>query len=397
MCVRSRRMNRLERCAALAVADTSGRERISDIPRLGRARAVDSQRLRHAEGAKLVRDVTGFEPRFRLEQEAVPPGLGGQRFETAPALSSPLQQRCHLRTLASGQMTFTTLACVAGALATIARSGTSPTGWREIYNPENTRRRLGAQTLAADRFASRLVVDGSVEVVSAVVVEREPWAGAERLRRLRCSLTAASSSRLLCSTRDRAHKDGHGGTEPRSALSSDESRATIGHVRPAAVVAATVAALVAIGLGARALAPVPRATAAPLRIMCGSERWTVKIFDDSDRWKVDLTPRDRTIAQLNKLVKPSPLPPDGWVPAELKTYRVTGTVTLNRDEDDGDVHLALRSAGGAELIAEAPEPGCTGNSRDRDEMNAARLIAQDVPVGAKVVAVGVGFFDFKHL
>jgi len=103
-------------------------------------------------------------------------------------------------------------------------------------------------------------------------------------------------------------------------------------------------------------------------------------------------PHDQAVQQARE---PSPLPQDGRVAAELKTYRVTGTVTLNRDEDDGDVHLALE-ANGAQLIAEAPEPGCTPNSRDRDEMNAARLVAQDVPVGAKVVAVGIGFFDFKH-
>ena len=53
---------------------------------------------------------------------------------------------------------------------------------------------------------------------------------------------------------------------------------------------------------ARTLTPVPGATAAPLRLLCGSERWLVETLDDSDRWKVDLTPRARTIKQFNKLV-----------------------------------------------------------------------------------------------
>jgi hypothetical protein len=39
------------------------------------------------------------------------------------------------------------------------------------------------------------------------------------------------------------------------------------------------------------------ASALPLRLMCGSERWSVKTFADGDRWQVNLTTRDRTIAQ----------------------------------------------------------------------------------------------------
>jgi hypothetical protein len=81
------------------------------------------------------------------------------------------------------------------------------------------------------------------------------------------------------------------------------------------------------------------AMALPLRLLCGSERWSVKTFADGERWQVNLTTRYRTVAQLNTLVRPTPLPEDGRVPAELSVYRVTGTVTFVANEDDGDVHF----------------------------------------------------------
>jgi hypothetical protein len=138
------------------------------------------------------------------------------------------------------------------------------------------------------------------------------------------------------------------------------------------------------------------AMAIPLRLLCGSERWSVKTFADEDRWQVDLTTRYRTIAQLNTLIRPKPLPKDGRVAAELSVYRVTGTVMFTANEDDGDVHLAIRGADGSTLIAEAPEPACTVNSRDQTAIAKARLVAQDIQVGEKVAARGVGFFDFFH-
>lgn len=50
-----------------------------------------------------------------------------------------------------------------------------------------------------------------------------------------------------------------------------------------------------------------------------------------------------------------------------------GTVTYVANEDDGDIHLALQGADGSTLIAEAPEPACTVNARNRraDEASAA--------------------------
>jgi len=122
----------------------------------------------------------------------------------------------------------------------------------------------------------------------------------------------------------------------------------------------------------------------------------VKTFSDADRFKVNLTPRSRTIKQLNSLIRAPHRPQNGRVPGEFSVYRVTGTVMAMINEDDGDVHLALIADDGSKLITEAPEPACSVNARDRTVINKARLIAQNVQPGEKVVAVGVGFFDFAH-
>jgi hypothetical protein len=156
-----------------------------------------------------------------------------------------------------------------------------------------------------------------------------------------------------------------------------------------------VAAALLIGLQL-GQAQLPPAAAGPLRALCGSERWSVKTFTDGDRYKVDLTPRYRTVKQLNMLVQPAKRPPNGRVPAELKVYRVIATAFTTINEDDSDIHLALRGSDGSEMIAEAPEPACSVGARDRAAISAARLVAQDIQSGDKVIAIGVGFFDFAH-
>jgi hypothetical protein len=166
-------------------------------------------------------------------------------------------------------------------------------------------------------------------------------------------------------------------------------------MRRAVVISLTVAGVIAGGYVVRE-PPVPPAHAAPLRALCGSERWLVKTFADDDRFKVDLNRRYRTIKQLNLLDRPAPRPRNGRVAGELSVYRVTGTVVATINEDDGDIHLALRGDDGATLIAEAPEPACSVDSRDRAAIKRARLAAQDVVLGEKVIAAGVGFFDFAH-
>ena len=99
---------------------------------------------------------------------------------------------------------------------------------------------------------------------------------------------------------------------------------------------------------------------------------------ESDRCRVDVTPRARTIKQLTTPTKQHDAvrTPGSRTPHLARDRRVT----FNCDEDGGDLAL---SANGAILIAEPPERGCTTNAREHENTNAARLLAQDVPVGAK--------------
>jgi hypothetical protein len=165
--------------------------------------------------------------------------------------------------------------------------------------------------------------------------------------------------------------------------------------RTAVVVLATIAAASTVRLIVDT-PPTPVAEAAPLLALCGSERWPVKTFSDSDRKKVNLSPRYRTVKQLGALPRESPRPQNGRTPAELRVYRVTATVMTTINEDDSDVHLILQGDDGAQMIAEAPEPACAVDARDKRAINRARLVAQDIEPGTKVVAIGLGFFDFAH-
>jgi len=143
-------------------------------------------------------------------------------------------------------------------------------------------------------------------------------------------------------------------------------------------------------------ATTPSAVAAPLRAFCGSERWPVKTFSDADRFKVDLTRRYRTVKQLNQLRGAARRPQNSRVAGEFSVYRVIATVTTTINEDDGDIHLVLTGDDGSTLIGETPEPACSVGARDRRAINSARIAAQKVTTGTKVIAAGVGFFDFAH-
>jgi hypothetical protein len=69
-------------------------------------------------------------------------------------------------------------------------------------------------------------------------------------------------------------------------------------------------------------------------------------------------------------------------------------VTLDRSEDDGDLHLVLQS-GASHMIAESPSPACTARATAyrRRQMRNARRAAR---ICARARVSGVAFFDFKH-
>jgi len=130
--------------------------------------------------------------------------------------------------------------------------------------------------------------------------------------------------------------------------------------------------------------------AAPIRSLCGTERWAVKTLQDRPR----LMPvRTTTLRFLVTRPAPHALP-NTRLAFERHVYRVTAAVTLVRPEDDGDLHLVLRD-GSLHMIAEAPSTGCIAGATParRAQMRNARAA---VRFCTRAQITGVAFFDFKH-
>jgi hypothetical protein len=123
---------------------------------------------------------------------------------------------------------------------------------------------------------------------------------------------------------------------------------------------------------------------------CGVERWTVKTLQDRPAL---LPPASTTIHFLVTRPAPPALPVSR-LPFERHVYTVTAAVTLVRQEQDGDLHLVLRS-GPDQMIAEASSPSCDSRATPlrRAQMAAARA---RVRLCAHARVTGVSFFDFDH-
>jgi hypothetical protein len=133
-----------------------------------------------------------------------------------------------------------------------------------------------------------------------------------------------------------------------------------------------------------------RASAHQLRLACGVERWTVKTLQDRPRL---LPPRDVSIRYLVTRPRPAELP-DTRLPFERHVFRVRAAVTLNRLEDDGDIHLVL-SDGRRTMIAESPSSTCTYRATPTRRRQIAQA-RRRVRLCAKARVTGVAFFDFLH-
>jgi hypothetical protein len=123
---------------------------------------------------------------------------------------------------------------------------------------------------------------------------------------------------------------------------------------------------------------------------CGVERWAVKTLQDRPRL---LPVRRVTIRYLVARPAPAALP-YSRLPFERHVFTVTAAVSLVRNEDDGDLHLVLRS-GSAHMIAESPSRSCTTQAtplRRRQMARARRLIR----LCRRATITGVAFFDFNH-
>lgn len=128
---------------------------------------------------------------------------------------------------------------------------------------------------------------------------------------------------------------------------------------------------------------------------CGVERWPVKTLQD----RPPLTgPVKTTIDHLVSL----PVDQGGQntrSAAESVIYTITGQLTFEKQEADGDIHAVLTAGSGAHMIVEFPATDCTVGavSRYRVWMAQARSwLIQHAHVGDVLHVEGVLFFDFNH-
>ena len=102
-----------------------------------------------------------------------------------------------------------------------------------------------------------------------------------------------------------------------------------------------------------------------------------------------------TIAHLISLPRPAHLP-QTRLPFERHVFRVVAAVTLVRPEDDGDLHLVLRTSLSVHMIAEAPNaPTCTPRATAFRKLQMVRARGA-VRLCRRATVTGVAFFDFLH-
>ena len=155
---------------------------------------------------------------------------------------------------------------------------------------------------------------------------------------------------------------------------------------------------------------------------CGGEhRWDVKTLSDTDADQVRYdTPKRHTLRYLLNRTDPgvkkdTPRDPDGRH-VELTVYHMVGVRLVDsRIEEDGDIHLVIRSKYPDEqMIVEFPNVLCKGakSSAHKDEMAQARSDfatlcgldswakrikrASPKDLSGTAALLGVGFFDLEH-
>ena len=90
---------------------------------------------------------------------------------------------------------------------------------------------------------------------------------------------------------------------------------------------------------------------------CGSDYWPLKTLSDPLRKKVNLTPKDTTLAAIAGPAHPHPTPTTRKTPFELQVWRLAAQITEFKREGDNDIRLILFDAG-TYGIAEMPAAAC---------------------------------------
>ena len=177
------------------------------------------------------------------------------------------------------------------------------------------------------------------------------------------------------------------------------------------VTALLTAAAIALSVGGvftfSAAAPASAAT-------CGTWRWPEKTGSDASRYQVSKSVSYTSVNYLHTLGAPSATSLNSsyaynhrikW--PEFRTWQIRGvTLVAIKLEDDGDLHLRLRSSTGALMIAEVPRPGCvssyslwkTGISAARGYLTSRYWVSLYSwhYIYRSVNVQGLGFFDEEH-
>jgi hypothetical protein len=177
----------------------------------------------------------------------------------------------------------------------------------------------------------------------------------------------------------------------------------------AALGAAAPAAASAQAANSSAARTVP--SAAQAATICGTWRWPVKTGSDATRNQVSRSTRYTSVNYLDSLTPPGSFGSYArnhrisW--PEFRTWQINNTTLVAiKLEDDGDLHLRLRSFTGKTMIAEIPRPGCVSSS---SPWKAGITAARNYVTGRywvsldrwhylykKIDIKGLGFFDEEH-
>jgi hypothetical protein len=165
---------------------------------------------------------------------------------------------------------------------------------------------------------------------------------------------------------------------------------------------------VAVALGTAAVVAAtitPTAATPSARAACGVELWSLKTLSDPLRYRVNLHPRNTSVAAINRQSRPYPTPTTRNTAYERRAYRVAAQIVQFKLEEDSDIHLIL-FWGGRYMIAEMPFAGCLPQrTRDRRAIVAARNLfvrrcgfptTSWQSLGAVAYISGVGFWDIAH-
>jgi hypothetical protein len=159
----------------------------------------------------------------------------------------------------------------------------------------------------------------------------------------------------------------------------------------------------------------PHKTVAPAsrQVACGAERRDVKQLLDQDAKNVAFGHViNSTVKKLGRLTRPAQTGPRQT--KERRVYRVRVILDslpgkklgFKLEENDNDIHLAVRDSSGASIVAEFIDRRCTVGAKRRGAMESARaaLVAAcgQPPKGnfrelkGSATITGVLFFDFPH-